>query len=91
VKFVVLLCTQTSIKFFLIATKIQPDIITNILMPLILTNFAFYGQCLLTVLNTKFHEHQFSGSRVIPCGQTDKRDEYQSGLPQLLKETQCKG
>jgi hypothetical protein len=34
-------------------------------MSLIVTNFAFSAQCLLTVLNSKFHEIQFSGSTVV--------------------------
>jgi len=34
-------------------------------MSLTLTNFAFSAQCLLTVLNSKFHEIQFSGSTVV--------------------------
>ena len=34
-------------------------------MSLTLTNFAFSAQCLLTVLNSKFHGIQFSGSTVV--------------------------
>jgi len=51
-------------------------------MSLTLNNFSFFGRSLLTALNTKCHEYQFSGSWVFPCRQTDKV--YQSGFYQLL-------
>ena len=30
--------------------------------------------------NIKFHENQASGSRVVPCGQTDRHDEANSSF-----------
>jgi len=58
------------------------------LMFVTLTNFASFGPCLLSPEHyTVFHEYQFSGSRVVPCGRMDKRGEYQSGFPQLLRKT----
>jgi len=37
--------------------------------------------------NIIFHEYQFSGSRVVPCGRTENRDECQSGFAQILRRT----
>ena len=34
-------------------------------------------------LNTKFHQNPSSGSRVVPCGQTDGHDEASSRFPQF--------
>jgi hypothetical protein len=37
------------------------------------------------ILNTKFHENPFNGSRVVPCGRTDRRDEDNSRFSQFCK------
>jgi hypothetical protein len=38
-----------------------------------LMNLEFFGQIVGKYSNTEFHENPFSGSRVVPCGQTDGR------------------
>ena len=49
----------------------------------------FYGQIFENYSNVQFHENQFSGSRVVQCGQTDGRtdrhDEANSRLPQFCE------
>ena len=48
-----------------------------------------FGQVLEKYANIKFHEHQLSGSRVIPCrqtnGRTDKHDEANGCSSQFLE------
>jgi hypothetical protein len=41
--------------------------------------------------NIKFDENSFSGSRVVPCGQTDRHDEANSRFSQFLKAPKKKG
>ena len=41
--------------------------------PLFLSDFNETRQCIEKHSNIKFHENTSSGSRVIPCGQTDRR------------------
>jgi hypothetical protein len=36
------------------------------------------------LLNIKFHENQFSGSRVVPSGRTDRHDEGNSRFSQYM-------
>jgi len=36
--------------------------------------------------NTKFHENPSSGSRVVPCGRTDRHDEANSRFSQFGEE-----
>jgi len=38
----------------------------------------FSGQIFEKNSNIKFHENPSSGSRVVPCGQTDRHDEANS-------------
>ena len=39
--------------------------------------------------NIKFHENPSSGSRVVPCGQTDEDGEANSCFSQILKAKNC--
>jgi len=38
--------------------------------------------------NIKFHENPSSGSRVVPCGRTDRHDEANSRFPQFYERAQ---
>ena len=48
--------------------------------PLFLSDFNETRQCIEKHSNIKFHENTSSGSRVVPCGQTDGHDEANSGF-----------
>ena len=43
----------------------------------------FSRQIFETHTNIKFHENPSSGSRVVPCGQTDRHDEAKSRFSQF--------
>jgi len=45
----------------------------------------FPQQILEKYQNTKFHESPTSGSRVVPCVQTDRHDEANSRFSQFCK------
>ena len=65
---------------FLIPVTIQHGIIIQALYFACLTLFSNLKQTgifftVLVVFNTKFHENPSNGSRVLPCGQTDRREE----------------
>jgi hypothetical protein len=57
----------------------------------ILIKTLIFGQILEKYANITFHEHQLSGSRVIPCrqtnGRTDKYDEANSCCSQFLERS----
>ena len=40
--------------------------------------------------NTKFHENSSSGSRVVPCGRTDRQDKANSRFEQFRESAQQK-
>ena len=44
----------------------------------------FSRQILEKFSNTKFHENPFSGSRVVPCGPTDRRTGVQTDMTKLI-------
>ena len=45
----------------------------------------FYRQILEKYSNVKFHENPFSGSRGVPCGQTDRHGEANKSLFAILR------
>jgi hypothetical protein len=45
----------------------------------------FFGQALEIYSNTKFYKNLSSGSRVVPCGRTDKHDKDISRLSQFCE------
>jgi len=59
------------------------DIITKLLV----TEFNQYSIFVLTVHNIIFHEYLFRGSRVVPGGRKETRDEYQSGFLEKFRRT----
>jgi len=54
----------------------------------ILMKREFYRQIFEKYPNIKFHENPFSRSRVIPCGQTERHEEGNSGFPQFCESIQ---
>jgi len=48
----------------------------------------FSRQIFEKYINTKFKENSSSGSRVVPCGRTDRHDEVNSRYSQLCERTQ---
>jgi len=48
-------------------------------------NEKFSGQIFEKYLNIKFHENPSRGSRVVPCGQTDRHDDANSRFSQICK------
>jgi hypothetical protein len=71
---------------FLILRRIQRDIIINCIdlhvkYPLFQSDFNetwIFATDFRKILDIKFHVHRSSGSRVVPCGQTDRHDEFNS-------------
>jgi hypothetical protein len=53
----------------------------------ILVRPEFSRQIFKKYSNIKFHENPFSGSRVVPCGRTDRHDEVVSRFSQLCERT----
>jgi len=53
--------------------------------PLFLSDFNETRQCIEKHSNIKFHENTSSGSRVVPCGQTDGHDEANSRFSQFCE------
>jgi hypothetical protein len=51
----------------------------------ILMKHEFYRQTLEKCSDVEFHENLSSGSRVVPCGQTDRRDEANSRFPHFCE------
>jgi len=47
-------------------------------------NLEFSQQIFEKPSDIKFHENPSSGSRVAPCGRTDRRDEGNSRFPQFF-------
>jgi len=45
----------------------------------------FYTQIFEKYSNIKFHENPSIGSRVVPCGQTDRHDEANSWVSQFCE------
>ena len=68
----------------LIVRVIQQDIVINVYrssynVPVSdFSELALYRQSFEKYSNVKFHENPSSGSRVVPCGQTDGHDEANS-------------
>ena len=52
----------------------------------ILSKIEFGRQSLLKIPNIKFYENLSSGTRVVPCGQTDRGDEINSRFLELFFE-----
>jgi len=48
-------------------------------------NVGFFSTDFRKILNIKFHENSSSGSRVVPCGRTDRHTEADSRFPQFLR------
>jgi hypothetical protein len=75
----VLIFSTTLSEIFLKLRRIKQDIITNVRRVCIkyrydcqiLIKLEFCRQTFETSSNIKFHGNLFSGSRGIPCGQTD--------------------
>ena len=56
-----------------VATQLQLiNISYNIISYQVLKKLEFFGQILGKLTNIKFNENPSSGSRVVPCGQTDR-------------------
>jgi hypothetical protein len=65
---------------FLILTRIQRDIMINVLSSscivfAVLMKFDFSRHFFEKYWNIKFYENPSNGSRVVPCGRTDRHDE----------------
>jgi hypothetical protein len=84
IKCVFLFSVQLLSVTFLILRRIQPDIIINVHrssceVPVIVvrfySNLNFLDRFFDKYSNIKFHENPFSGSRVVPRGRTDRRNE----------------
>ena len=50
----------------------------------ILTKLEFSRQIFEKSSNIKFHENPSSGSRVVPCGQTDRRTDGRTDMTKLI-------
>jgi hypothetical protein len=61
--------------------------ITCLFFCLVLTEIEFVTQILLKLADIKFHKNLSSGSRVVPCGQTDRRDRANIRFLQLGERT----
>jgi len=48
--------------------------------------FEFSEQIFAKYSNTKFHEYPSSGSRVVPCGRTNRNDEANSPSSQCCED-----
>jgi len=48
-------------------------------------NLEFSQQIFEEYLNIKFNENPSSGSRVVPCGRTDRRDEVYSRFSKVCE------
>ena len=57
----------------------------------ILMKHQFSQQSCEKSLKIKFHENPSSGSRVVPCGQTDGRTDGESGMTKLIVPKILKG
>ena len=53
----------------------------------ILMNVEFPRQIFEKYSHVKFHENPPSGSRVVPCGQTDRHDEANNRFSQFCERT----
>ena len=78
IKRVFLFPVQILSETFLFLRRVERDMIVNIYWflcksPVILVRF--FWQILRKYSNVTFHENSSSGSRVVPCGQTDGRKE----------------
>jgi hypothetical protein len=78
---------------FVILRRNERDIIINIywsslMYPLFLSDFnetwVFWTDFRKKYSNTKFHENLSSGSRVVPCGRTEKWTGWQTGMTKLI-------
>jgi hypothetical protein len=76
---VLIFCTTLVWRIFILG-RIQRDIVINVhrsacKVPLLLSDFNetsnVYTNFQKKYSNIKFHKNPFSGSRVVPCGQTD--------------------
>jgi len=74
---------------FLNVRKFKRDMIVNVYwsscqVPVILAifywNLNFLDRCFEKYSDIKFHENPSSGSRVAPCGPTERRDKYRKKL-----------
>ena len=83
---------QLLFETFIILGRIQRDIVISVKtysckVPLIFVRFKikleFSRQVFKNVSRMKFHQNRSSGSRGVPCGQTDGRDEANSRLSQF--------
>jgi hypothetical protein len=84
-----------SSKTYLILRRISRDTIKNVKrpsckVPIILVGFfmklEFSRQIFEKVSNIKFHQNSSSGSRVVPCGQTDtdRQTDRQTNITKLI-------
>ena len=80
-------------EIFFILRRTERDIITNVYWssltyPLFLSHFNetwIFSTDFRKILNIKFHERPFSGSRVVPCGRTERQTDRTKVILALRK------
>ena len=80
-KCVILIFSAILSEIFLALRRIHRDSVINVHVNThyychILIKFQFSVQISEKHSNVKFHENSSSGSRLVPCGQTDRQDRH---------------